>query len=330
MLLLLMSGALAACAPRSQPTPLVIQPTPTTPPSATPLASPTPVPLPTLAATPTPLFAVPPTTAPAPAATVVGAAPAAPVTAAPATPTAAPATPTSAIPALVPTAPPSPTAPAVVATGRLGDLPIMMPIGAPTIAAYFNQIARPTDIALVPAQGVSRLLSQIVAGQRCALFTSWAQAQSQVGAYNGVNIIGYDPEHWAQTPANEQANLPGTVQQAEVYAHSRGQKLLVAPDQRFDAQYLSQIAAHADYLVLQGQHQEANPSAFASWIGTSARTAKAANPQIQVFAQVVAGLDPASSEIASLNTVAGDIDGIALWTNVRTLPDTQQIVNQIR
>jgi hypothetical protein len=214
---------------------------------------------------------------------------------------------------------------------HLADVPIGFPIQSIQSAAYFNQIARPNDLAVVPVRLAPRVLPALTAGQKSILWTSWADAESQFMTIPpGATIICYDPEHWDQTPADEQQDFPGTVKRASAFAHAHGMKLLLAPDLRFDQEHLADIAPYADAILLQGQRLQGDPARFATFMKEMIQTARAANPRIQVFVQVGAPRGTATQMIGALRGVEGDIDGIAIWTNLQTLTTLQDLVSQLR
>lgn len=217
------------------------------------------------------------------------------------------------------------------AAGRLSQLPLIFPVQSTEIAAFFNQIAHPGDIAMIPSRMSASLVGKITAGQKLILFTSWADASPQLDGLRGkVDLICYDPEHWDQTPKVEQENLVSTVKSATAATHARGLSLLVAPDRTFDDEFLGALAPGVDVLLLQAQRLQDNPSAFASWTRRSIGVARTSNPNIRIFVQVGASRGTAGEMVAALQSVAYDIDGIAAWSLPRSFTVLQDFVSQIR
>jgi hypothetical protein len=214
---------------------------------------------------------------------------------------------------------------------HLADVSIGMPIESIQSATYFNQIARPTDLALVSARGATRILPSLTTGQRSVVWASWADAESQFPTIPaGITIIGYNPEHWAQTPPDEQQDLPATVKHASEFAHAHGMRLLVAPDLRFDQESLGQIAPYVDVIALQGQRLQDNPTTFATTVKGMIRMARAANPKILVYVQVGAPRGSAAQMLEALRGLEGDVDGVVIWTTQQTLTTLQDLVSQLR
>jgi hypothetical protein len=210
-------------------------------------------------------------------------------------------------------------------------LPIEFPIQSLQSAAYFNQIARPNDTAMVPARLAPTILPALTNGQHAVIWTSWADAEQQFPKLPpGMSTLVYNPEHWPQTPPNEQQELSVTVQRASAFAHSHGMKLLIVPDLRFDQDSLAQLAPSADVIILQGERLQGNPATFATTMEGFIRTARAANPKIVIHVQVGAPRGSADQMISALRGVEGEADGIAIWTNLQTLTTLQDLVSQLR
>jgi len=212
----------------------------------------------------------------------------------------------------------------------LADLPLTFPVQSPEVIAFFNRVARPTDIASFPT-AVLHLLPQVTAGQRMASFPSWADAEARLDALAPqLDWILYNPEHWENTPTSEQTNLVATVARAQTLAHDHGLRLMLAPDRRFVDAALPDLAPHTDALLLQGQRLQADPAAFAAWITAMTEVARAANPDLLVYVQVGATLGSAHEMAAALETVAPFIDGVAVWSMPRTLPTLQEFVERAK
>jgi hypothetical protein len=225
---------------------------------------------------------------------------------------------------------PSLTAVVRAQTTDLSQLPISFPVQAPEVAAYFNEIARPGDSASIPPERLF-LLSQSIEDHRMVAFRSWADAESQLDTLaESAGWIMYNPEHWDLTPEEEQQALVATVQQFAAAAHERGMRFMFAPDRQYAELYLNQVAPDVDAVMLQGQRLQHDPQTFATWILGMAEVAHSSNPDVQVFVQVGATRGTASEMYAALETVAGGIDGIAVWSMPRTLEVLQEFVTLVR
>ena len=145
-----------------------------------------------------------------------------------------------------------------------------------------------------------------------------------------VDIVTYNPEHWEYTPTDEQENLVETVQRAAEFAHTRGLRFMFAPDRRFAEAHLGEVAPYVDAVLLQGQRIQHDPPAFASWVLPMISIARSANPEIQVYVQVGATRGTALEMFTAIQTVANDIDGIAVWSMPRTLDILQEFVTLLQ
>lgn len=212
----------------------------------------------------------------------------------------------------------------------LSQLPLSFPVQSPEVAAYFQEIARPQDIASVPSTQLF-LLSQESAGQKMVAFRSFADGQRELDTLTSpVDMVMYNPEHWELTPEDEQQDLPATVQRFAEFVHERNLRFMFAPDRRYAEEHLDQVAPDIDAVLLQGQRLQHDPQTFATWVLGMTEVAHAANPDIQVFVQVGATRGTASEMYAAIQTVADEIDGIAVWSMPRTLHVLQEFVALVR
>ena len=212
----------------------------------------------------------------------------------------------------------------------LSQLPISFPVHAPEVAAYFNEMARPGDSASVlPDRHF--LLSQTEVGEKMLAFRSWSEAELQLESLaEPVEWIMYNPEHWEFTPEDEQQDLATIVQEFAEAVHARDMKFMFTPDRQYAELYLGQVAPHVDAVMLQGQRLQHDPQTFAAWVLGMADVAHKANEDIQVYVQVGATRGTAEEMYAAIETVAGDIDGIAVWSMPRTLEILQEFVTLVR
>lgn len=212
----------------------------------------------------------------------------------------------------------------------LSQLPISFPIHAPEVAAYFDEMARPGDLASFLPDRLF-LLSQTDPSAKMIAFRSWTDAQSQLdGLIGSVAWVMYNPEHWEFTPEDEQQDLATIVQDFARAVHDRDMRFMFTPDRQYAELYLSQVAPHIDAVMLQGQRLQHDPETFATWVLGMAEVAYKANEDIQVYVQVGATRGTAEEMYTAIETVAGEIDGIAVWSMPRTLEILQEFVTLVR
>ena len=140
----------------------------------------------------------------------------------------------------------------------------------------------------------------------------------------------YNPEHWELTPEDEQQDLATIVQQFAEAVHAREMRFLFAPDRQYAELYLDQVAPYVDAVMLQGQRLQHDPQTFATWVLGMTDVAHRANDDIQVYVQVGATRGTAEEMYTAIETVAGEIDGIAIWSMPRTLEILQEFVTLVR
>ena len=222
--------------------------------------------------------------------------------------------------------------PAVAQTSlpELSALPLTFPVQSPEIAAYFNRVADPDDIAAFPEPFV-HLLPQVTTGRKMVFYRSWAEAERELdGLIDQIDLIGYNPEHWEHTPLAEQQNLPEVVQRAATFAHEHGRQFMLVPDRRFAEEHLRQVVPYIDAVVLQGQRLQKDPDAFATWSRDMISLVRAGNPVVEIYVQVGATQGASSEMLDAIRMVAADIDGIAVWSLPRSLTTLQEFVSPLR
>ena len=134
-----------------------------------------------------------------------------------------------------------------------------------------------------------------------------------------VDYIGYNIEHWPQTPDSEQLDPVGTVRRLKEFADSHNLMLTVGPDRRFDDQYGAAMAQFADNYVLQLQAYMQNPDTFAAQAIRRTARLRAANPQIRVFAQVSVSRDvPIDTIFRCIQLVVDSVDGVWIFYRAPT------------
>jgi hypothetical protein len=140
----------------------------------------------------------------------------------------------------------------------------------------------------------------------------------------------YNPENWELTPGDEKQDLGTVVQRAAEFTHNLGLRFMFAPDRRFAERYLAQVGPSIDAVLLQGQRLQHEPQTFAKWVLEMVQVARDANPDMLVYVQVGATRGPAAEMYAAIQTVADEIDGIAIWSMPRSLSVLEEFVDMLR
>ena len=214
------------------------------------------------------------------------------------------------------------------AAGRLSDLSITIGITSGSVD-WFNRNARPTDIAAFFGPSVS-LIDQVTAGQKIVLYPSAATAEQEVPALAGkINMIGYDIEHWPQTPQDEQADPVSAIKRMRALADKYGLKLGVGPDRAYAQQYGAQFAPYVDQFTLQLQKMQTNNTALQSFANPLISQIHQANSKVKIIVQLRtdAGVD---GLIQTADSIKSEIDVVGVLFTPQTLGVVEDFVTKLR
>ena len=195
--------------------------------------------------------------------------------------------------------------------------------------AWFNKVARPTDVASVHSRDLG-LLDQIAVGRKQVLFASAAEAEQLVPSVaDEITSIAYDLEHWPATPADEQADPVAAVKRLRALADKYGLSLTLGPDRRFTEEYGAQLAPYADEYILQVQRLQGSPASFASLTNPMIQEVRAANPEIEIVVQLRPD-GTAADLMGFVNDLGANIDGVSLLTNAETMDVATEFVSRLQ
>lgn len=184
------------------------------------------------------------------------------------------------------------------------------------------------------------------------VYTSYAQFQSDIqnGAISpGYKWVMYDPEEWSQTPLNEQQNPALYLKLFGQLAHANGYSVIETP-----ARDLAQVpgaacpelagenldhwfiqcdiagaaAASSDVLVLQDQVNTTNLTEFDYLFNTAQSQAQAANPQVQVDAEVSTNYGTAGQMAAAAQSVSAN--GFYINSTSATIGQADQFLQDMQ
>jgi hypothetical protein len=110
---------------------------------------------------------------------------------------------------------------------------------------------------------------------------------------------------------------------------------LLIPDRRFLELYGASLASTADWMTIQGQRIQNNPTQFRDFMRKNIDILKRSNPAVLVNSQVGtatgAGFTVTARQMYdAIATVADRIDGISIWTTPATLSILKQFVGLVR
>jgi hypothetical protein len=209
------------------------------------------------------------------------------------------------------------------------DLWIDLLIGPPLVP-LFNDTARANDIARVDHHSQIAQLAGITHGQKIVVFKSAAEAEQLLpGIADQIDIVGYNFEHGPGTPPDEQADPVDSIQRMRALADTHGLGLALGPDYRFANSHGPAMAPYVDIFVLQIQREQTNPTVVIDFIAPLVPQLRAANPALQVSAQVRTEGDMAAI-VQLLDRLLPYLDGVSILTSPQTVPIAEELIFRLR
>ncbi len=199
----------------------------------------------------------------------------------------------------------------------------------PSLVDWFNQTAGTEDVAaVVPAQ--IDLLDQLTTGRKQVLFTSVAEAEAFVPSMaDKIDIVGYNPEHWAATPTEEQEDLITAVQRMRALADEYDLTFSLGPDRSFAQTVGTQVAPYADQFALQAQRLQADAVQFQAFTDPLIQELRRANPDMDIILQVRTEGEMADL-FALIDSLIEDVDGIAILYNPTGVDKLKELVTAVQ
>ena len=200
----------------------------------------------------------------------------------------------------------------------------------PQLVNWFNQNARPDDIARVDHFSLIDILGQVRVGQRLVVFKSVydvEQLMPKIG--DKFDIIGYNLEHGPGNRPDEIADPVGSVMRMRELANQYGKKLAFGPDREFALNDGVAMAPFVDMFVLQVQRVQTEPDTVRDFVLPMARQLRQANPKLQISVQVRTEGDVVA--IADLlDSMKAELDGISILTSPETIDVAQALGAELR
>ncbi len=210
--------------------------------------------------------------------------------------------------------------------------PGVLPFGtlmSPDLVDWFNQVAGPEDIATVKAGEVD-LLPRITAGKRQVVVASVAEAEQLVPTIaDQCEIIGYDLEHWPQTPDDEQADPVGAVQRLRELADKYGLEVALGPDRRFSESHGVQMAPYADRYIIQLQRAQDDPEVMLDFALPLIQDLRQANPNLKISVVFYAE-DNVEQILHLVDLLRDEIDAVSVLSTSTTTQSVKMFVEALR
>lgn len=218
---------------------------------------------------------------------------------------------------------------AAAPSGALADRWFDMGLNA-QLVDWFNDHARPTDIARVDHYRLANLLDDVTVGQKLVVFKSVAEIETLMPTLAGkLDIIGYNLEHGQANRPDEINDPIGSVQKARQLADRYGKRLAFGPDHQFAVNNGVAMAPYVDLFVLQVQRVQTEPQTVRDFVLPLARSLRKANPKIEISVQVRTEGD-VTALVSMLNSMKDELDGISILTSPETVPVAQKLGTALR
>jgi hypothetical protein len=224
---------------------------------------------------------------------------------------------------------PTPVAHATLGLDALQDLWIDVSMGPPLVN-WFNDIARPNDIARADHVSQLRLLDDISSARRLVVFKSAEAARDAMPALEGrVDIIGYNLETGPANPLEEQEDPVRYVEIMHELAEEHGMLLAVGPDRTFALNHGVKLAPYVDLFVLQVQRIQTDPEAVREFVLPLISELREVNPDIEISIQVRTEGDVVAL-VDLIESLEQELDGVSILTSPQTIDVAAALVTELR
>lgn len=199
----------------------------------------------------------------------------------------------------------------------------------PAVVDWFNEVARPQDIASA-GLGYVDLLDQVHSGRRQAAFESVAEAQATTpGLADRIDLVYYDLGPWPEVSAEEQEELLATVRALQQLVQTYDLGLALGLDWRVASTSGSELAPYADLIILQAQRVQDDPSLVSELIVPLVQELREAEPDLELGVQLRMG-DSLEVFAGALEALRGAVDGVSIGYTPVTVAQVRTLVETAR
>ncbi len=209
------------------------------------------------------------------------------------------------------------------------DLWIEMLIGPPLVP-FFNSEARDDDIARVDHPSQAPQLVGITEGRKMVVFKSISEAETYLpDLADTIDMIGYNLENNPATPPEERDDPLGSIQKMRELADTYNLDLALGPDHDFALSHGPAMAPYVDYFILQIQRRQTEPPVVEAFVTTIVPQLRAANPGLQIGAQVRTEGD-VQAIVDLIDSLTDYLDGVSILTSPSTVDIAEELVLSLR
>jgi hypothetical protein len=190
-----------------------------------------------------------------------------------------------------------------------------------TLVDWYNQIARPGDIARAENLTQLGLLDRVQIGRRLLVFKSATNAEEAAAQLPGrVDILGYNLEHGPLNPLEEQNDPLAAILRMRALADQYDMQLAMGPDRRFAESHGPALAPYVDIFVLQVQRAQTDPQSVYDFIVPLVGRLRRANPDLEISVQI-----RTEGDVVALGDLVVALRPFLDGVSILTSPDTTAI-----
>jgi len=200
----------------------------------------------------------------------------------------------------------------------------------PPLLEWFNEVARPDDIARVERVEEIDLLDDVNVGQKLVVFKSAAEAERLMPTIaNQVDIIGYNLEQGLANPADEQADPVGSARRMQALAQRYDLKLAFGPDHDFALSHGVAVAPYVDIFVLQVQRVQTEPDTVRDFVLPLVSQLRQANRQLEISVQIRTEGD-VERLVDLIDSMKTSLDGVSVLTSPETVETARALITALQ
>jgi hypothetical protein len=214
-------------------------------------------------------------------------------------------------------------------TGPAPELWLDISLGPPLID-WFNQVARPEDIARIERIQQVDLLDEIKTGRKLVVFKSIDDAERVLPRIaDKIDIVGYNLESGQYNRPWEQANPVDSVKRMQELASEYDLLLAFGPDHELAISDGVAVAPYVDIFVLQVQRVQTEPAKVSSFVWPLIPQLRRANPDLEISVQV--RTEGNAAGIADLiDDLDSQLDGVSILTSPETVDVAEALVTELQ
>ena len=214
-------------------------------------------------------------------------------------------------------------------TDSVHDLWLDISLGPPLVD-WFNDVARPDDIARVENVRQMDLLDEIRVGRKLVVFRSVAEAERFLPQIaDQIDIVGFNLEKGPGYSSQERADPLGSVTRMHDLVRQYDLLLAFGPDHDLALSDGAAMAPYVDILVLQVQRVQTEPHTVFDFVLPLTQQLRQANPDIEISVQVRTEGDVVAV-VDLIDAMSEQLDGVSILTSPETVDTAEAMVAELQ